>query len=207
MALDDENLVDRAVHGDVDALSQLLERYGPEVRGRLASDIPAQWQSLLAADDVLQQTCVDAFLDVRHFASRGPGSFQAWLMTLAKRNLVDALRMLEAEKRGQGARRLQPRTTDGLVSALYGAPGRTRSTPSRYATRQEARDHLQRAIQILPPAYRTVVEMYDLEGRPAAEVARALRRSPGAVFMLRSRAHRLLRETLGPASRYLSDSA
>jgi DNA-directed RNA polymerase specialized sigma24 family protein len=48
--------------------------------------------------------------------------------------------------------------------------------------------------------------MYDLEGRPVQEVAQALGRSPGAVYMLRARAHRRLSEIMGTASRYVTDS-
>jgi len=191
--------------GDTDALTELLVNEGPALRARLAAEIPARWRSVLSADDVVQETYIDAFLDVKNFVPRGPGAFTAWLLTLARRNLVDAIRMLEAEKRGRSYRRLERRGTDDTLVALHEQLGRAPSTPSRHAARSEACSYLEQAIAQLPPAYRQVIEMYDLEGRPVAEVAAALSRSTGAVFMLRSRAHRLLSATLGTASRYLSD--
>jgi DNA-directed RNA polymerase specialized sigma24 family protein len=39
--------------------------------------------------------------------------------------------------------------------------------------------------------------MFDLEGRPVQQIASALQRSEGAVYMLRARAHDRLREILG----------
>jgi RNA polymerase sigma factor (sigma-70 family) len=191
--------------GDTDALTELLVSEGPALRARLANEVPARWRSVLSADDVMQETYIDAFLDVKQFVPRGPGAFTAWLVTLARRNLVDAIRMLEAEKRGRSYRRLERRATDDTLVALHEQLGRAPTTPSGHAARSEACSHLEQAIAQLPPAYRQVIEMYDLEGRPVAEVAAALSRSTGAVFMLRSRAHRLLSANLGTASRYLSD--
>lgn len=207
MSSPEAKLLDLAVGGDSDALAKLLEQCGPQVRRRLAGEIPPRWQAVLSLDDVLQETYIDAFLDVSRFHPRGSGSFLAWLTTLAKRNLIDALRMLEAEKRGRKLRRVEARTTAQSLLALHEQLGRQRSTPSRHAARNEARACLREAIERLPPKYRHVVEMYDLEGLPVVDVAKALKRSPGAVFMLRSRAHRCLLESLGTASLYLSDTA
>jgi DNA-directed RNA polymerase specialized sigma24 family protein len=49
--------------------------------------------------------------------------------------------------------------------------------------------------------------MWDLEGHSVEEVAASLGRSPGAVYMLRARAHRQLAEIMGAPSRFLSGSA
>ena len=155
-------------------------------------------------EDVLQQTYVDAFLDLKCFVPNGRGSFPAWLTSLAKCNLIDALRMLEADKRGRDCRAFEPRTPEESFLALQEMIGTTRSTPSRQVARDEACTALRRAVRRLPDAYRQVVHMYDLENRTVEEVARRLSRSPGAVFMLRARAHRRLREIMGRASQYLS---
>jgi RNA polymerase sigma-70 factor (ECF subfamily) len=159
---------------------------------------------VLSVDDVMQESYIDAFLDVGRFDPRGEGSFRAWLTTLANRNLLDALRMLEAEKRGRNHRQVRPVTSDGSLVNLYDQLGGGNSTPSHHAARTEATQKLQRAIEQLPPTYRKVVEMYDLEGRPVEEVAAALDRSAGAVFMLRSRAHRQMSTIMGTPSQYLT---
>jgi len=205
MGVSEEELSDLALGGDADALAELFERFGPAVRAALAAEIPHRWQSVISADDVMQETYTDAFLGLSQFTPRGPGSFAAWLTTVARRNLLDALRMLEADKRG-GRRRIQGQGAEESLLALHDRLASTRSTPSRHASQKEAVAFLRSAIEQLPPKYRTVVEMYDLEGKPVTEVAAALGRSPGAVFMLRSRAHRMLAANLGAASKFLSDS-
>jgi RNA polymerase sigma-70 factor (ECF subfamily) len=199
-------LVESAARGDPDAIAQLLEESAAALRGSLAGAIPPRWQALLAVDDVIQETYIDAFLDIGHFDPHGEGSFLAWLLTLAKRNLLDALRMLDAEKRGRNRRRLVPLGGEDSFLALYEELVYSRSTPSQNVARSEAAAMLRRAIEQLPDSYRTVIQLYDLEGRSAAEVATAMNRTIGAVFMLRGRAHRHLRVAMGTASLYLTDT-
>ena len=91
--------------------------------------------------------------------------------------------------------------------ALYELLGATSTTPSRQAARHEAKATLQAAIAELPPAYAQVVRLYDLDGRSGPEVAAAMRRSRGAIFMLRGRAHDRLREILGSPTKFLSSGA
>ncbi len=62
-------------------------------------------------------------------------------------------------------------------------------------------------MESLPSSYRQVIEIYDLEGRSIEEAASALKRSSGATYMLRARAHRLLCEIKGTESKYLSEKA
>jgi len=199
-------LVNKAIDGDAAALTELLDRHSESVRASLHGQLPARWQSLLSADDVLQETYVDAFLDIRAFRPQGEGAFPAWLHTLAKRNLLDAVRMLEADKRGGHRIAVQP-GGDTSLDALLDSLTHSQSTPSGVAARREAGDLLRRAIAALPAAYRQVIQSYDLDGRPIDEVAAALQRSPGATHLLRLRAHRRLREILGSASRFFSGSA
>ena len=200
----DSNHLSRAVDGDREALAQLLEHHGPAVRKRFAGRIPRRWRSALSVDDVMQQTYIDAFVDFPRFVPNGRGSFSAWLASLAKCNLLDALRMLNADKRGRNGRRIASRSSQDTLTMLYEEVGASHSTPSRRAARIEANAALGSAVEQLPETYRRVVQMYDLDGCPVDSVASELGRSPGAVYMLRARAHRRLREIMGNASRYLT---
>lgn len=202
-----EDLVSRAVGGEKDALVELLERHGPELRRHLAGKMPERWRSVLSEDDVIQQTYMDAFLCIRRFRPQGDDSFGNWLATLANRNLVDAIRMLDADKRGHDHRRINPGSGDESFVDLYELLGGTSATPSRQAACNEARGAVTQAVEQLPETYRSVVTMYDLEGQPLREVAAAIQRSPGATSMLRLRALRRLAEIMGTSSRFLSESA
>ena len=203
----EDELLSKAIAGDERALTALLAAHGPAVRRRLTGAIPKRWQSLLSEDDVLQQTYVDAFRDIGRFVGDEGRAFEAWLHTLAKRNMLDGIKMLEADKRGGDRKRIEPGPREDSMVALYEVLGGTITTPSRKAARQEAGDALKKALESLPTAYRQVIELYDLEGRPIEEVAAVLKRSSGATYMLRSRAHRLLCEVMGTESKYLSEKA
>ena len=207
MSSSDDQLLVRAHQGQHEAIVQLLERHGPAARGVLAGAIPGKFAAVVSVDDVMQQTYLDAFLDIGKFHARDAVAFKAWLIKLARRNLVDAIRMLRAEKRGGSRIRIEPDTGGDSFVSLFEFLGGISRTPSREAAITESRLAIQSSLQRLPAAYQDVIRMYDLEGRPIEEVARHLTRSPGAVYMLRARAHERLAEIMGSASKYFSHGA
>jgi len=166
-----------------------------------------RWRSVLSEDDVMQQTYANAVAKIRQFTSGSESSFARWLETTARRNLSDALKMLAAEKRGGNRRPVRPRTADESLLDLWEVLSSTGTTPSGGASNDEATTTLRRAVDQLPEAYARVVKLYDLEGKPVEEVAAALQRSPGAVFMLRARAHERLHEIMGRTSNFFSGSS
>jgi RNA polymerase sigma factor (sigma-70 family) len=178
MDLSDDDLLHSAAAGDQDALAALLERHGPQVRRRLAGSVPRRWQAVLSLDDVMQEAYSDAFVDVRRFDPQTDVNFANWLTTLARRNLVDAVRMLEARKRGGAGRNAGNGWTGDSMSELYDLLVQTTSTPSRHAARNEASAGLEHAIRQLPAIQQRVVRLYDLERRPAEDVAAQIQRIP-----------------------------
>lgn len=201
------NVVNRARAGDRGALGDLLQQHGPKIRRILRGAIPKRWQALLSIDDVLQQTYLDAFLDIGDFAGSIPEAFEGWLSTMARRNLHDAIRMLSAEKRGGDRTRLPQVMSDESFVSLFEVTGGTQSSPSRAARKGEIRTFIEDALQRLPPDYRQAVVLFELEGLRAKRVAEVLNRSTGAVYMLRARALDRLASILGPRSKYLSGQA
>lgn len=205
MIASDDELLARAVDGDANALSALLEEYGPQVRRKLVIGPP--WRGLLDAADVMQVTYMEAFLRIGQLASRKIAGFVAWLTRIAERNLRDAIKELTRDKRPDPRRRVTPQPQDDSYAALLDAVGFTTHTASRDAVANEAEHLLEAAIARLPETYRKVVRACDLEDQSADEVARELGRSPGAVYMLRARAHDRLHELLGSTSKFFSDHA
>ena len=202
MATEDE-LLQQACDGDEKALGDLLKLHTAELRRIVAGKLSTKWQSLLSEEDILQETFTDAFLDIHQFKPGSDSVFLAWLTTLATRNLLDAIRMLEADKRGGRVSRITPRASDESYAALMEELEGTATTPSGHAARDEAKTALDRAIAQLPDHYRRVIRMYDLEERPLAEVAEAMKRTLGATSIMRHRALRMLGEIMGAASQYL----
>jgi RNA polymerase sigma-70 factor, ECF subfamily len=197
-----DTLIGRAVGGDADALAALLEHHGPAVQQRLR--IGRQWRAALEPDDVMQVTYLEAFMQIGRFDPSRPDAFEAWLRRIAENNLRDALRGLKRQKRPQPANQLRPHGGDDSAVALLELIGATSATPSRELRRDETHALLDRAIRTLPEDYAAVIQGYDLQGRGIADLASELGRSPGAVHMLRARAHDRLRELLGTASMFFS---
>jgi RNA polymerase sigma-70 factor (ECF subfamily) len=198
----DRKLISQAVTGDREALSRLLRQIEPMLRERLAGQIPASLASLMCIDDVIQETFTDAYLDIYDF-DPSRGAFETWVTSIAKHSLLNAIESLRAEKRGGNRQRVDP-SKNGTWLSFWQVLTASASTPSHTAMRSETRSLLAEAIEKLPGAHRTVVQLYDLERRPVEEVAGVLGRSPGAVFMLRSRAHRELRRHLSRSIAYLT---
>jgi RNA polymerase sigma-70 factor (ECF subfamily) len=192
--------VTRAVAGDKDALAELLEAFGPEIQAGLT--ISPTWRSLLDSADVMQVTYLEAFRQIRLFKGKSPEALLGWLRRMAENNLRDAIRGLEALRNPSPRNRVDAYSGDSslaLLDVLTAGVG----TPSRAARGAEAGKRLRDALCLLPEDYARTGQLYDLEERPVEEVAVALGRSTGAVFMLRMRAHDRLRELLGSASQIL----
>ena len=200
MTAEQREWVARAVVGDKDALGELLEAFGPDVEAGLR--IGSTWRGLLDAADVMQVTYLEAFTQIRCFDAERAEAFPNWLRRIAENNLRDAIRSLEARKNPSPRMQLDAYGGDSCVALLDTLTGGT-GTPSQVARGAEAGQRLRDALRTLPPDYARTVELYDLEGRPVEEVAAALGRSSGAVYMLRMRAHERLRDVLGSASQIL----
>lgn len=199
------DLVRRAVQGDIDALTELLATHGPQVEAKLK--IGRQWRNVLEPGDVMQVTYLEAFMQIGSFRPDRADAFTAWLRRIAENNLRDAIRGLERQKQPQPSRRVEAGVTTDSFVCLYEHLAATSATPSRIVAKEDTKRLLEAAIARLPDDYAATVRMYDLEGRPIAEVCKAMNRSAGAVHMLRARAHDRLCELLGSASNWFGSRA
>jgi RNA polymerase sigma-70 factor (ECF subfamily) len=145
---------------------------------------------------VVQQTLLEAHQAADRLAGLDGGQVLGWLRTALARNLLDELRRARAERRDVG--RDQP-----LDAALDESSARTeawlaaeQSSPSEQADRHERFLRLASAVASLPDGEREAVELHYLLGRPVAEVAETMGRTPSAVGGLLKRGLRRLRELL-----------
>lgn len=208
MARGESELVRAATLGDADALTDLLERHGPEVARTMS--IASKWQTVVGADDVMQVTYLEAFLRITDFVPAGPEGFRVWLQRIAENNLKDAIKELGRAKRPQPENRVMAgkggvsdQSYVDLLQMLSGNGG----TPSGAAAMKEAISHVELALGKLPEDYRQAITLYELQGLSVRETAEQMGRSEGAIKMLLARARERLRETLGSASRFFSAGA
>lgn len=197
-------LLARAIRGDRTALTELLGREGLEIHSYIERRIPALHRMHFDADDVMQVTCMEAFMHIAEFVPRGPGSFAAWLRRLADNNLADAVRELERDKRPPPGKRVGVATSHDSYVALVERISATTTTASRLLGRDETRAAVHAALAQLPADYAEAVRLYDLEELSGPEVAERMGRSHGAIRMLLARAHERLANVLGRESRFFS---
>lgn len=200
-------LLNQAREGDAESLRALLERFGGQVWNAIHADIGPTWRAALDADDVMQVTYMEAFLNVARLAATDEPGFVSWLTRIARNNLRDAIRELGRQKRPSPAQRVHAADGDASSLALLEQLAQTTGTPSRVVASREAAETIRTMLDRMPGDYARVVRMYDLEGRDIAAVAKEMGRSAGAVHMLRSRAHDLLRELLLEHTDFLTRTA
>jgi RNA polymerase sigma-70 factor, ECF subfamily len=189
-------LIKEACLGDQEAVRRLLVLYHPRLKARLLRQMDATMRSKIEPEDILQQVYLEAFKAIGYFQYQGKDSFLRWLYAILDRKLIDEHRAERAERRDvrrevkaipAGA---QQTTYIDLMARVMASSG----TPSQDVRKDEALGVLAACLAGLPEHYREVLRMRFIEGRPVADVAKALKRSIGSVHMICHRALRLLRE-------------
>ena len=167
----DRALVDAMlVSGDEGAFRELYSRYTPRLYRIVINLLDGQEQE---AEDVVQETWLRAPTALRGF--RWGSSLSTWLAAIA---LNRAREILRTKKRWYGE-----------------MPDDVPQAPARYADRID----LQRAVDQLPAGYRSVFELYDVEGYSHEEIARRLGIAAGTSKSQLFHARRALRAMLDPA--------
>jgi RNA polymerase sigma-70 factor (ECF subfamily) len=180
-------LITAAGGGDRVALERLLMK-AQEVAYRFSRTVcggPAD------AEDVMQDALMKTFRYVRRI--RDPHAFRTWLY----RTVRNACLMKRRRKAGEPARVLSIDDVlpgaDGRVGAAVPAAGRS---PEALAANAALRRRLSRALLGLPPAYRAIVFLREIEGLSTREVAGVLKISESNVKMRLHRARLFLRKQL-----------
>jgi RNA polymerase sigma-70 factor (ECF subfamily) len=188
---DTERMIARALDGDRAALDALFARHRGRLLAWLGLALPAQLARRVPAEDLVQETLLEASRKLDHFEPRGPSSFYAWLVGIARHKLSEAQRAESAEKRSGAA-------------PLERDPTGTATSPTQAAVRADRAEHVRAAIARLPAPQAEALQLRYLEGLSTAEVARRLERSEMAVKALVTRAFAELTAQLGPQ---MADSA
>ena len=169
----ERELIARAVQGDAQAQRALYDAHVDRVYRlafRLAGDDDL-------ARDFTQDVFIRAFQRLPDF--RGDSAFGTWLHTIALSVSLNGLRK---------AKRLRARETSlEDAESLGTSPGRTEP---------DLRDRLHAAIDNLPPGYRAVFVMHDVEGFTHEEIATSLGVQPGTSKAQLFRARAKLRAAL-----------
>jgi RNA polymerase sigma-70 factor (ECF subfamily) len=175
----DEQVVRDVLDGNTAMFELLMRRYNERVY-RAARAIVRDEDE---AEDVMQQTYVNAFTHLRQF--NGSALFSTWLIRIAINEALARVRL-----KGRYEAFDAPSTVDPLMSM------NPSENPERQAFAGELREMLESAIDVLPNGMREVFVLRDVEGMNTLEVAQCLGVSEDVVKTRLSRGRATLRRVL-----------
>lgn len=173
--------VARLRDGDAGALREVMAAFSE----RITSVVTGMLRDRDAVDDVVQETFVKAFYRIRSF--HGDAGLYTWLYRVAVNAAKDHVK--SRGRRPASAIEDLPSGADGLASASDGP------SIERLEDR-EVRLAVRAAIQTLPPKFRAVLVLRELEGLRYEEIAQILGISLGTVESRLFRARRRLKARL-----------
>ncbi len=183
--MDEPALITSAQRGDLDAFNTLVLNYQNMVFNTALRILGDEDQ----AADASQEAFISAF---RAIASYRGGSFKAWLLRTVTNACYDELR----RQKRRPTTPLEPETADGEEMDSPRWMADSSMTPEQKIDADELEHALQHCLAALPPEFRAVVVMADIEGLDYSEVASAARIPLGTVKSRLARARLRLRECL-----------
>lgn len=165
MSEGDDDLLDRCRRGDEGAWRDLVTRYTRKVFGlayRFAGRVDE-------AEDLTQEVFVRVYQNLDRYHPVA-GSFQTWLMTVARNHAIDNYR-----------KRREERTRRHDDSELLERMDSGEEGPLMALERAERVQLVQRGIRALPIELREAIILCDLQGLPYEEAAKLLEIPLGTV--------------------------
>src|SRR5580698_7032483 len=179
-------LVQAAKRGDDSAFEELVRRYDRNVF-RIAQHIT---QNREDAEDVVQDAFLKAYGNLAQFQEQS--KFYTWLVRIAVNEALMRLRRRRPERMVSLDEDVKTEDDSLPREVADWSPN-----PEQMYNQSELREILTRTIQGLPPGFRTVFMLRDVEGLSTEETAAALELSVPAVKSRLLRARLQLRERLG----------
>lgn len=171
--MNDETLVNECVSGNAKAQRLLFERYSAKMLGVAIRYIKDKER----AEDVLQDAFIKVFKNLKKF--KHDGSLEGWIRRIVVNTALDQLRK---NKKRQGNIELD----DSFVEI----------TSNSFTEERLQAESLLKIVQELPDGYRTVFNLFAIEGYSHKEIAKKLNISENTSKSQYSRAKSVLREIL-----------
>ncbi len=175
---DDTTLITASLTGDKTAFTEIVNRYS----GMVARTVKGMIGENAGAEDIGQEVFIKLYYSLRHF--RGDSKLSTYIHRIAV-NLT--LNELKKNKRANSS------TTDSDLESLKVM----QVSGDDQISRNETKELVEKALQLLEPKYRSVIVMRMLQGYDTKETAEALGLPIGTVLSRLSRAQEQMRKILG----------
>jgi RNA polymerase sigma factor (sigma-70 family) len=151
MMISDQELIRKCLKGHAKSQKMLFERYAPKMLGVVAR----YFQSMDEAQDALQDGFIKVFAKLEDFGGRG--SFEGWIRRIMVNTSINLLR--------KNLKHSYHVDIDDIQEAVE--------------DKNQTYDHLStqdmlQMVQEMPPGYRTVFNLYEIEGYHHNEIAEQL---------------------------------
>lgn len=183
---DERELVEKSVAGGYEAFEELVRR----TEGKLYAHLLRMTENPADAKELLQESYLSAYRNLKSF--KGDSAFSTWLYRIATNHALMHFRKKRPET---GLEELNVPSHEELKNRRITDWD---MDPAEAAHKKEVRKILEQAIMSLPPSYRAVVSLRDIEGLSTEETALRLGINAGAVKTRLHRARIFLREKLSP---------
>lgn len=185
--MDEEALIREAKRGDLDAFNRLIVEYQT-----LAFNIALRVMGDAAsAADATQEAFISAYKGLRKY--RG-GAFRSWLLRIVTNACYDELR----RRKRRPATSLDRLEEEGeFIASDAGAWGQTEADqPEAEAERAELRRAIEFCLQRLPPDFRVVAILVDVQGHDYHAASEVIGKPIGTVKSRLARARERMRKCL-----------
>ena len=184
--MDEQALVNDALHGNVDAFNRLVLEYQD-----LAFNVAYR---MLMDDDLAADVVQNAFLSAyRNLRAYRGGSFKAWVLRMVTNGCYDELRR---QKRRPTVPLEPSNLLDGEEMESADWLASDDPEPEDAFDQAELEHALEHCLKSLPPDFRAVVVLTDVQGMDYSEVAKTVRVPLGTVKSRLARARLRLRDCL-----------
>jgi len=182
--VDEPALIDAAQRGELDAFNRLVLQY-QELAFNVALRVMGEEA---AAADATQEAFISAYRSLRGY--RG-GSFRSWLLRIVTNSCYDELR----RRKRRPAVSLEALVEDSEIEGPVWASDPAEN-PEAAAQRRELIDAIQDCLSGLPPEFRIVAVLVDVQGLDYDETAQSIGKPLGTVKSRLARARAKLRDCL-----------
>jgi RNA polymerase sigma-70 factor (ECF subfamily) len=181
----EKELIARVIAGETDLFHELIRPYERMVYLSILTMLRNEQE----AEDAAQEVMINAFRHLKSF--RGDAKFSTWLVTIAMNEARQRIRKTKAAQLESLDEEKEEREGDFTPAVLTD----WREIPSEALEKKEMRQILRGAVEQLPPIYREVLVLRDLEELNQEDTASALG-IPVTLVKVRLHRARLMLQTL-----------
>lgn len=179
-------LLELARRGSASALGALLQSVRSYLLLHAEQELPLTLRAKLGPSDIVQETAIDAQRDFVRFRGTTPEELYAWLRSMLRNNVLDAVRRFEtSQKRSTRREESIEVVIDRKGVSVFRSSG---SPPEHSAMRREDAARVLQVLDRVPADYQTVLRLRYWDGLTFPQIAERIGRTDEAARKLWFRA-------------------